>query len=380
MVNPPDPQIFSGKKILVVDDSAENRSMIEVILEAEDYRVELAENGNVALAKIEQASPDLIISDVMMPKMNGNQLTRKIRQQKNLPFMPILLITAQDKADVVEGLDAGADDFLRKPLDIDELLARVRSLLRLKHNIDEREKIARLREDFVSRLTHDLRTPLVAAHRMLTFFEEGAFGEISPNMLEAIATMKTSNQGLLDITNNMLEVYRYESGRKKLTKIEFDLIESIAEVIRELQPIADEKGLTLSFDSLEKNLLISASRLEIKRVLTNLIGNALKFTDKGSVNLTIETSAKQVAIAIADTGCGFSEVDKQKLFQRFRQGNHRVSGSGLGLHLTRQIIEAHKGKIYVASELGKGSVFTVKLPLTPKQKGKSKKKKANLPQ
>ena len=375
MIDAPSSQTFPGKKILVVDDSGENLSMIEAILESADYKVSLAEDGGLALAQIKKSPPDLVISDVMMPKINGNELTRRIRQQQNLPFIPILLITAQDKADVVEGLDAGADDFIRKPLDIDELLARVRSLLRLKHSIDEREKIARLREDFVSRLTHDLRTPLVAAHRMLTFFEEGAFGSLSPAMAEAIATMKTSNQSLLEITNNMLEVYRYESGRKKLTFISFDLPELIVEVVGELHPLAEEKNITLNFNSQSvENLNIYASRLEIRRVLTNLIGNSLKFTDSGSVTISLKTSKNLVAIEIQDTGCGIAESEQKKLFQRFRQGKHRLSGSGLGLHLTRQIVEAHKGKILVESELGKGSLFTVQLPLTPaKRKPKDKK-------
>ena len=362
------------KRILVVDDSAENLSMIEAILESADYQVSLAEDGIAALAQMKKLLPDLIISDVMMPKMNGNELTRQIRQQKNLPFIPILLITAQDKADVVEGLDAGADEFIRKPVDFDELLARVRSLLRLKQSIDEREKIGRLREDFVSRLTHDLRTPLVAAHRMLTFFEDGAFGSLSPEMLEAIATMKSSNQSLLEITNTMLEVYRYEAGCKKLTSINFDLSELITEVVRELRPLAEEKKIAFKFNlPSSEEVTINASRLEIRRVLTNMIGNAIKFTNSGSVKVNLQLLDKLVAIEIQDTGCGISEKEREQLFQRFRRGSHRLSGSGLGLHLTRQIVEAHQGKIIVKSELEKGSLFTVQLPITSERR-KSKKK------
>ena len=353
------------KKILVVDDSWENLCMIEAILDSAGYQVSLAEDGATALTQIQTSPPDLVLSDVMMPKMNGNELTRRIREQPDLPFIPILLITAQDKADVVEGLDAGADDFIRKPIEIDELLARVRSLLRLKHSIDEREQMARLREDFVSRLTHDLRTPLVAADRILTLFQEEAFGALTEPMIEAISTMKTSNHNLLEMTNTILEVYRYEAGRKRLTFTNFDLVELIEEVIKELKPLAEQKAIVLTLKHNKKlNKEIVGSRLEIRRLLTNLIGNALKFTDQGSVTLSLSEKNNFIVIKVQDTGCGISATEQVNLFERFRHGNHRLSGSGLGLHLVRQIVEAHQGTIDVESELGKGSLFIVQLPLT----------------
>jgi DNA-binding response OmpR family regulator len=145
-----------------VDDSPDNVLLIQTILEEEGYEILTAENGSSALALIQKSPPDLLLLDVMMPGMDGYEVTRRIRENTKLPFIPILLITAYDQSSLVQGLDMGADDFIRKPVELDELLARVRSLLRLKHSIDDRDQMARLREDFVSRLTHDLRTPLVA--------------------------------------------------------------------------------------------------------------------------------------------------------------------------------------------------------------------------
>ncbi len=357
-------ETFSGKRILVVDDSFENLCMIEAILESAGYQISLAQDGATALTLIQTSSPDLVLSDVMMPNMNGNELTRRIRQQPDLPFIPILLITAQDKADVVEGLDAGADDFIRKPVEMDELLARVRSLLRLKHSIDEREQMARLREDCVSRLTHDLRTPLVAADRIMTLFQEEAFGKLTEPMIEAIATMKTSNHNLLEMTNTILEVYRYEAGRKRLTFTHFELTELIEEVIKELKPLAEQKAIALKFNPPKKQKSkILGSRLEIRRLLTNLVGNALKFTDQGFIDIGLDKKAGFIIIKVKDTGCGISVKEQANLFERSRQGNHRLSGSGLGLHLVRQIVEAHQGSIAVESEEKKGSLFTVSLPL-----------------
>lgn len=147
-------------KILVVDDSPDNVFLIKTILEEEGYTVSTAENGASALAQLEASPCDLVLLDLMMPGMDGYEVTRRIRGNAAMQqYIPILLITAHDAPNVAKGLDLGADDFIRKPVTVDELLARVRSLLRLKHSIDERDEIARQREDFVSRLTHDLRTP-----------------------------------------------------------------------------------------------------------------------------------------------------------------------------------------------------------------------------
>jgi two-component system, sensor histidine kinase and response regulator len=368
-------QSYKVDRILVVDDSADNSFLVQTILQGEGYQIDIADSGQAALDQIAKAQPDLVLLDVMMPGMDGYEVTRRIRQNESLPFIPILLITAYDQPSVARGLDIGADDFIRKPVEFDELLARVRSLLRLKHSVDERDQIARQREDFVSRLTHDLRTPLVAADRMMALMLQGALGELSPQMQEALSTMERSNQNLLTMVNMLLEVYRYEAGRKSLSFAPVDLPELVQEVSKELAPLAIEKGLTLDFES-DGNAKVSGDRLELHRVVTNLIGNAIKFTDSGSIQVRLQpnsvaphnnssgNSAKNwVSLDIQDTGVGIPREEQAMLFESFRQGNHKRAGSGLGLHLSRRIVEAHQGTIEVFSELGKGSRFTVYLPL-----------------
>jgi two-component system, sensor histidine kinase and response regulator len=350
-------------RVLVVDDLPDNCFLIQALLQEEGYQIDVANNGSSALAYIEQSPPDLVLLDVMMPGMDGYEVTRRIRQNTSLPFMPILLITAHERPSVVQGLDIGADEFIRKPVEYDELVARVRSLLRLKHSVDERDQIARQREDFVSRLTHDLRTPLVAADRMLTLFQQGALGELAPSMDEAVSIMIRSNQNLLTMVNMLLEVYRYEAGRKTLAFAPVNLGELLQEVVQELSPIAQDKSLKLALEQSEP-LTVKGDRMELRRVFTNLIGNAIKFTDAGAVTVRLEPQPQPagVAIAIEDTGAGISLEDQQHLFQSFSQGSHRKGGSGLGLQLSRRIVEAHQGQIEVSSEVGKGSVFTIQLP------------------
>jgi two-component system, sensor histidine kinase and response regulator len=360
-------------RILAVDDTPDNLILVETILESEGFEIDLVADGLSALQQIAESPPDLILLDVMMPGIDGYEVTRRIRNNAQLPYIPILLITAFTESSVVEGLDAGADDFIRKPFDTDELLARVRSLLRLKHSLDEQQKMARQREDFVSRMTHDLRTPLVASDRMLNLFQQEIFCKISPEMKQAIAVMIRSNHNLTQMVNNLLEVYRFEAGKKTLNSEICNLPEMLIEVVEELNPIANDKGLTLKVDTsgLEKVSenpgIVTGDRLELRRVFSNLIGNAIKFTDTGGIETRIFESAQNneknlVTIEIQDTGYGIAAEDQTTIFERFRQGRNKRAGSGLGLHLSRLIVEAHGGTIEVFSELGKGSVFTVRLP------------------
>jgi signal transduction histidine kinase len=375
-------------KILVVDDSPDNVFLIKTILEEEGYTVSTAEDGFSALAQLQASPCDLVLLDLMMPGMDGYEVTRRVRGEMNLQqYIPILLITAHDAPNVAHGLDLGADDFIRKPVTMDELLARVRSLLRLKHSMDERDEIARQREDFVSRLTHDLRTPLVAADRMLALFQQGALGNLSPQMHEVITIMARSNINLLSMVNTLLEVYRFEAGRKTLAFQPVNLSQLLDEVIGELNPLAQEKGLVIHRDFEERSIsnIVTGDgvpptvgdRLELHRLFTNLIGNAIKFTPSGSVTIRVKTvtlsnqqdasssptNSDYINIEIADTGPGIPLEEQATLFERFRQGSHKIAGSGLGLYLSRRIVEAHQGNIVVNSEIGKGSVFTVSLPV-----------------
>lgn len=374
-------------RVLVVDDSPDNLFLIQATLEGEGYDIYLAEDGKTALAKVDELLPDLILLDVMMPEMDGYEVTERIRQNDTLPYIPILLITAHERSSVVKGLDMGADDFIRKPVDVEELLARVRSLLRLKHSIDEREQMIRQREDFVSRLTHDLRTPLVAADRILKLLQDEAFGSITPDIRQVLGDMIRNNKNLLQMVNMILEVYRHDAGHKNWHFLPCDLNEVVNDVVRDLTPMALERGLSLMIDmgadstqngTTAESMVVMGDRLELHRMFVNLIENAIKFTEQGSVKVRLNpplspstpnglhpsTAASQewVVIEIEDSGTGIPREDQRTLFDRFRQSDQRRSNSGLGLYLSRRIAESHRGTIECKSEIGHGSVFTIRLP------------------
>jgi two-component system, sensor histidine kinase and response regulator len=370
-------------RILIVDDAPDNVFLIQTILEEEGYDIITAANGQLALELVHNLRPDLVLLDVIMPEMNGYQVTQAIRQDPALSYIPILLITAHDRPKVAEALDLGADDFIRKPVGYDELLARVRSLLRLKHSVDERDQIARQRENFVSCLAHDLRTPLLASSRMLVLLQEEALGALPPEAADALGIMYRSNQNLLVMVNNLLEIYRHASGKKMLHLMPANVPALLEEVAAELLPLAAQKGLELNLhlpkaEAAALPLQVMADHTELRRVLVNLLDNAIKFTDKGHVRVGVEVlnggkdraaaatigNNPGLKISIQDSGPGISPADRVNLFDRFAQGQHRRGGSGLGLHLSHQIISLHGGELRFEPAPEGGSIFTIILPAT----------------
>ena len=349
------PQTVQKNYILAVDDIPDNLLLVQLALEQEGYQVVLAHNGETALKYVKQNPPSLILLDVMMPGMDGYEVTRRIRDDKSVPFIPILLLTAREESSLVEGLDAGADEFVRKPFQLDELQARVRSMLRLKETIDQRE-------NFVSCLTHDLRTPLVAANRMLDLLAQQVFGDVTSEQKEAISNIVSSNQNMLEMLNTLLETHQYELGQKALSFTTVNLQQLIKDVVTELQSLALEKGIGLIMEINTETSETRGDRLELRRVVTNLLSNAIKFTDAGTVKVSLKEDGSWIVITVEDSGIGISKQDRETIFQRFHQGNHRRAGKGLGLYLCQQIIHAHQGKITVDSELNEGTIFTVTLP------------------
>lgn len=238
-------------------------------------------------------------------------------------------------------------------------------------DITQRKEIERLRDDFMSTLTHDLRTPLLAAIQTLGFFADGTLGELTSRQLELINMLTQSNRELLGLVNVLLEVYKYESGRQKLILDSVDVNELLSQIANELSALANNREQHLQLQLPKANTLkVRGDKQELKRVFVNLIGNAINFTPKnGQITVTLsevldETRGNKLQVQVQDNGRGIPASDIPLLFQRFSQGTskQRSSGSGLGLYLSRQIVEAHLGQIWVESTEGEGSSFYVSLP------------------
>lgn len=230
------------------------------------------------------------------------------------------------------------------------------------HDVTEQKESDKLRDDFIATLTHDLRTPLLAAIQTIKFFLDGSVGNISAQQEHLLATMKRSNEDLLGLVNTLLEVYKYDASKLELCKTDFNLNSLITQTYNELLPLAEKKNIefTLNYD-LNEAIKINADRGEIRRVICNLCGNAINYTnDNGIVQIAVKQQEKDLIFTVQDNGNGIPKEDVPYLFNRFSQGTSkkRSTGTGLGLYLSRQIIEAHGGKIWLETKLDKGSEFS----------------------
>ena len=231
-------------------------------------------------------------------------------------------------------------------------------------NVSYQKENERLRDDFIATLTHDLRTPLLAAISGLDFMLKGTLGEISEKQKELVFAMKKSNEDMLGLTNALLEVYRYEAGKIFLCKTRFCVNKLIKDCAKELEVLFKQNNTEIIFDFENEELMINADKNEIRRVISNLLGNAIKHGGENTkVIVKSQKIGKDAQISVEDNGVGLSKEDQMKLFKRFSQGTSkkRSCSTGLGLYLSRRIVEAHNGSIWVESEVDKGSKFIFNL-------------------
>ena len=219
----------------------------------------------------------------------------------------------------------------------------------------------RLREDFIATLTHDLRTPLLAAIQTLQFFTDGSLGNLTDKQNLLLSTMLQSNKDMLGLVNALLEVYKYEAGSIPIVKSEFVINDLITQCTEELKVLADAKNIVIETDLSEtEKKEILADRREIRRVIMNLLGNAINYShENGNVSIKTSLNKNDFMFSVKDNGIGIASDDINKMFKRFSQGTktRRSTSTGLGLYLSKQIIEAHGGKIWLESIQNKGSEF-----------------------
>jgi signal transduction histidine kinase len=222
------------------------------------------------------------------------------------------------------------------------------------------------REDFIATLTHDLKTPIVGANMVLTALLDGSVGTLEPAQSEIIGKLRTSNQALLKMIQNLLEVYKYESGTESLRFDGANLSDIVNFCVDDVRPLMESKRIGLEVFCAKSEMLLICDEYAIKRVLINLLGNAVKFTPEGgTISIRAFEDAHLARVMVKDTGRGISAMDRQKLFQRFWQGEpgrRYAAGTGLGLYFCYNVVKAHGGKIICDSEIGRGTTFTVELP------------------
>ncbi len=362
-----------SRKILIVDDEPIALDMMEGFLLPDGYDLTFAGSGPEALGQIEKSPPDLILLDVMMPDMDGFELCERLKNDGRWHHIPIILVTALSSTeDLVRGLDAGADDFLNKPVDSVELRARVRSLLRVKQQYDELETTLRLREDLTHMIVHDIRTPLTA----ILGFTELLLGRNTLTGPDAddVTAIQMQAYRLDSFLNDMLILARLESERLILNRSMVDVNQLIRQVQESHDVVASSKKIKLvtELPPAGEHVLLDINLFQ--RVLENLISNALKFSPNGStITLQAEypraktllyASVPRARVKVIDEGPGISEEDRNRIFDKFEIVKLKEEGEaqiGLGLAFCKMVVEAHGGQIFVEPNSPKGSVFVVEV-------------------
>jgi len=371
------PACGAGGRVLVVDDMPANVRLLSGILKIAGYEVVTAPGGAEALAALGDAAPDVVLLDVMMPDMDGFEVCRRIKAAPETAYLPVVMVTAlHESADRVRALEAGADDFLTKPVDEVEVVARVQSLVRVKRQRDDLERAyaelrraESLRDSLAAMLVHDLRTPLTAIIGPL----EMLTGDLTPLLDETqkeFLTMCTrSAHRLLSLVNDLLDVSKMESGEMNLHPTGTKPADLINDAAEQLAPLAHESNIDLIREIAPSLPTLQADADLLIRVLVNLLGNALKFTPSGgtiTASVRSEKDERAVTFAIQDTGEGIPEEDFERIFEKFGQVEGRQAGrkmsTGLGLTFCKMAVEAHGGRIWMESTLGRGSTFSFNIP------------------
>jgi len=377
-------------RILIVDDEKEIREFLsKALTRIAGFHVELAEDGAEALKKIEQDKLDLILTDLKMPKVDGLKLITEIAKTK--PEILTILMTGHGTIDsALEAMKRGASDYLTKPINLDELVLRIQKVLdekqrflslqgyitQLERANQELKKVDEIKSEFVSVASHELRTPLATIKNAVQLVLKGKAGEINETQDNFLTMAEKNINRLTNILNNLLDLSRIESGKIGMKLEELDLRVPVVFVLSSLKSQADVKSIHLEME-VEKDLpFVYGDREKVEQILTNLIGNAIKFTPEGGeVIVSARLSDKirnAVGISVHDTGIGIPQDQFEKVFEKFHQVesplHHSAGGTGLGLAITKGLVEAHQGQIWVESEVGKGSRFTFTLPLSRGEK------------
>lgn len=367
--------VTPGANILVVDDTVENLRLLSVMLSAQGYEVRPVTNGRQALQAVERDPPDLILLDINMPGMNGYEVCVQLKANPALKDIPVIFLTAlSDVADKVKAFDVGGIDYITKPFQLEEVQARVRTHVALRRAglelADSYARLAsleRLRDDLVHMVVHDMRSPLTVMLGHLAMLRQGPLKGLSGDALEDLTAAERGARRLGRMANDLLDVSRLEEGKLPLRREESDLVLAARDAIGNLGMLDRSRTLELHAAGQAR---CSFDVDLVRRVLENLISNAIKHSRAGDVlQISVATVEGRARVEVRDQGPGVPPEARQRIFEKFqssapaaeRKKHHSV---GLGLTFCKLAVEAHGGAIGVSPREPKGSVFWFELPLT----------------
>ena len=388
-------------KLLIVDDLPENLRALNALIRENDRSVYQASSGEEALALLLEHDFALAILDVQMPEMDGFELAQLMRGTEKTRHIPIVFVTAAGKEMnfAFQGYESGAVDFLHKPLDINAVQSKVnvfvalhqqrmetrRQVLALEHSRQQQEALLqelratqaelqrslRMRDEFMSMVAHELRTPLNTLFletQMRTLnLERGNLAAFAPEKLpKMIARDARQIRSMVRLIDDMLDVSRISSGKLSIRREAVDLPALVRRVAEDLAPASDGAGNLLQVQ-VQDGLAIEGywDAFRVEQIVVNLISNALRYGEGKPVEISLAQTRNSAVIEVRDHGIGIVAKDQERIFDAFERVMHqdRTGGLGLGLFITKQLVDAHGGAITLQSQPGHGSLFSVTLPL-----------------
>jgi len=362
-----------GSRILVVDDDEIIRKLLRRVLERSGFVVDEAASGEGAIERIEANEPDLILLDVVMDGIDGFVTCRRIKQMPGLKEVPIIFVTGRsDTSSIVEGLDAGGCDYVTKPINRHEALARIRNHLKMRvlmrcqrEFIDGLKKANMAKNRIIGVASHDLRNPLAAIRGLAEFLLES--GPLNDEQKEIAETIQSTSASMLHLVDELLDLSVIESGEERSEAVPCQIAEVVSSSLNIYQFTANKKSIKLELDDRGMPEELMLDKTQFRRLMDNLLSNAVKYSPFGSfIRIITEHVDGILTIVIEDEGPGIPEDEMHKLFTDFGKTSVQPTGdetsTGLGLAICKKIVESHRGKVYAENRKDRvGARFTIEL-------------------
>jgi two-component system, sensor histidine kinase and response regulator len=365
---------IEGARILVVDDDEIIRKLLRRVLERSGFTVDEAASGEAAIECIHANAPDLILLDVVMDGIDGFITCRKAKSMKGMDEVPIVFVTGRsDTGSIVEGLDAGGSDYITKPINRHEALARIRNHLKMRELMRfQREFIAGLKQANLAKnriigvASHDLRNPIASIRGLSEFLSE--IGPLNDEQREIASTIQSTSDSMLHLVDELLDLSVIESGEERSEMQPCPIYELISSSLNIYQFTANKKEIKLAMeDEGDVPQLLMLDKMQFRRLIDNLLSNAVKYSPLGSsIRVILVHSNMKLLIKVEDEGPGIPENEMHKLFTDFGKTSVQPTGNetstGLGLSICKKIAESHKGRVFAENRKDRiGARFTVEL-------------------
>jgi len=364
--------------LLIVDDKPENISVLFHFLINHGFKILIAENGEEGLRNAEEENPNLILLDVMMPKLDGFETCISLKNNPNTQAIPVIFMTAlSDTLEKVKAFELGAVDYVTKPFQQEEILARIKThltLCKLQKELEAKNEnlieLNKEKNEFLDIVAHDLRNPLSAIYSAADFIKNQKT-DAESKITEMAGYILDASKQTLNLIENFLNIRAIESGQNDVSSEAVDITSILQWMANHYTVIAKKKNISVHFQSEKKQLVAWVNQSRVTQVLENLISNAIKYSPQGKlVNIRLSERPSCIRCEIQDQGAGLSESDKKQMFGKFARLSTRPTGEessvGLGLFIVKKLVEMMKGKIWCESELGHGSTFIVEFPIAEK--------------